>query len=77
MGIMSACIAAGDADKKTENLPGKSTSLYNEKGEIPDHGPPWACARFGASGHDYQACLDCHQDFFRRLQDNLRCRVTL
>ena len=48
----------------------QNTRTPNEHGEIPDGGPPWACARFGAPGHDYQDCGRCSESFERYLQTN-------
>ena len=41
----------------------KHPRLCNEMWEIPECGPPWACARFGSPGHDYQECEDCKTTF--------------
>jgi hypothetical protein len=44
------------------------TLTHNDRGEIPDHGPVYACARFGAPGHDYHTCKQCQERFKLRLQ---------
>jgi hypothetical protein len=44
--------------------------VCNERDEIPDCGPPWACARFGSPGHDYQTCDACHMAFQRHFDKN-------
>lgn len=39
----------------------------NEQGEIKGMGPEWACAGFGAIGHDYYTCDDCWSDYERHI----------
>lgn len=35
----------------------------NSAGEIPDHGPEWACERFGKYGHNFYNCRECIGNF--------------
>jgi hypothetical protein len=42
---------------------GRHLEICNEHGEIPECGPPWACARFGSPGHDYHDCGNCADAF--------------
>lgn len=40
----------------------------NAHGEIPGHGPAWACDGYGSAGHDYQHCRTCHRQYEGHLQ---------
>lgn len=35
----------------------------NQYGEIPGHGPKWACDNFGSYGHNAIACIKCTTNF--------------
>ncbi|BCS54529.1 hypothetical protein GSbR_37290 [Geobacter sp. SVR] len=36
--------------------------------EITGLGPVWACANFGAGGHDYGTCGLCHRNYDRHIK---------
>lgn len=40
----------------------------NVHGEIPGHGPAWACGEYGSLNHDYQHCRTCHRQYEGHLQ---------
>jgi hypothetical protein len=42
----------------------------NDAGEIPGHGPAWACDRFGSYGHRSIACICCTSNFMMSRNDN-------
>jgi len=43
---------------------------HNEKYEVPDEGPTWACAQYGLPGHDYMTCKHCETLFEEYMSNN-------
>jgi hypothetical protein len=44
----------------------------NMFGEIPGHGPAWACERFGAYGHFSAGCIKCTSSFIDKNNEQIK-----